>query len=494
MIDVSRARSCAARFTRAPSHLHETLMSARPFTILIVSPDRTTLRRLSRFVEVFGYDVRQAADAAQALAAADAAHPDFLLLDAAGGEPADLALCRQIRKLSPNSYTFALLLTADAEVARLTEALEAGFDDFLAQPVVFGELLARLRTGARVIEFERRLSEQTGLDGVTGLPTRAALLTRLHQRLEDAKADGGWLAILDLDYFSRVHARHGRPASEQVLRQVADLVRGRCGDLVLAALGDDRLAVLSPTGPSDAGTSWADQMLATLAGHEFHVAGQSLKITASCGLTSLHPGDTVETVLTRTEKATQLAKGSGRGCVATSQEVDRETDQWAAMAANGELFATTLARDVMTPCALLLNHDESIEQAHALMELTRLAAMAVVDNDGKLAGVVTAHQLDAAYTKAKPRGGSSVKLVRHVMTTDVTKFDEKTPLAELMEFFTGESAPLAVIVRDRRPKGLVHCQGLAALNERLTADHFHTTAPRTSTSEDLLVPDLAIAE
>jgi len=470
-------------------------MSSRPFTILIVSPDRSTLRRLSRFVEVFGYDVRQAADAAQALAAADAAHPDFLLLDGSTGEPADLALCRQIRKLSTHVYTYSLLLTSDAEVARLTEALEAGFDDFLAQPVVFGELLSRLRAGARVIEFERRLAEQSGLDSVTGLPTRAALLTRLHARLESPKAEGGWLAIIDLDYFSRVSSRHGSPASQTVLRSVADLVRSRTGqEQQLAALGDDRIAVLSTTGPSEAATAWSDQTLATLAGHEFSLGGQPLKITASCGLTSLHPGDTIETVLSRAEKATQLAKGSGRGCVATSQEVDRETDQWAAMAANGELFATTLARDVMTPCALFLHQDESIEQAHALMELTRLSAIPVVDNEGKMTGVVTLQQLDAARNKAKPRGGNSVKLVRHVVTTDVAKFDELTPLAELMEFFTGESAPLAVIVRDRRPKGLVYCQGLAALNERLTTDHFHTTGPRTSTSEDLLVPDLAIAE
>jgi diguanylate cyclase (GGDEF)-like protein len=469
-------------------------MSARPFTILIFSPDRSTLRRLSRFVEVFGYDVRQAADAAQALAAADAAHPDFLLLDASSGEPTDLALCRQIRKLSSHVYTYSLMLTADAEVARLTEALEAGFDDFLAQPVVFGELLARLRTGARVIEFERRLAEQTGLDAVTGLPAKAALVTSLHARLENAKADGGWLAIIDLDYFSRIHTRHGRPVSESVLRSVADLVKGRCtGEQLLTALGDDRLALLTKTGPAEAAVGWADQTLAMLAGREFTAGGQSLKITASCGLTFLHPGDTIETVLARAEKATQLAKGSGRGCVATSQEVDRETDQWAAMAANGELFATTLARDVMTPCALLVQMDESIDQVHALLELTRLSALPVIDNEGKLAGVVTVQQVEAARSKAKPRGGS-VKLLRHILTADVAKFDELTPLSELMEFFTGDSATLAVIVRDRRPKGIVHAQGLAALNEQLTADHFATTAPRSNTSEDLLVPDLAVAE
>ena len=137
--------------------------------------------------------------------------------------------------------------------------------------------------------------------------------------------------------------------------------------------------------------------------------------------------------------------------------------------------------------------DESLEQVHALLELTRLSAIPVVDNDGKLAGVVTAQQVEAARGKVKPRGGS-VKLLRHILTTDVAKFDELTPLAELMEFFTGEAAPLAVIVRDRRPKGLVYCQGLAALNEQLASDRFSTTTPRTNTSEDLLVPDLAVAE
>lgn len=471
-------------------------MPARPFTILIVSPERPTLRRLSRFVEVFGYDVRQAVDPAQALAAAEAAHPDFLLVDASGGEQADLALCRQIRKLSPHAYTFSLLLTADAEVARLTEALEAGFDDFLSQPVVYGELLARLRAGARVIEFERRLWEQTGLDGVTDLPAKAALVTRLHARLEDAKAEGGWLAIFDLDYFSRIHKRHGRLASEAVLRDVSDFVVGQTGEEhYVAALGDDRLAILGSQGGSEEAANWMIELLASLATHDFTVAAQPVRFTASSGLTDLHPGDTIETVLTRAEKATQLAKGSGRGSVATSQEVDRETDQWAAMAAGGELFSNTLARDVMTPCALLLHLDESIEQAHALMELTRLSAIPVVDSEGKLAGLVTTAQLEAARAKsAKPRGGSSTRLLRHIITTDLTKFDETTPLAELMEFFTGETATLAVIVRDRRPKGLVHCQGLAALNERLTADHFAVTTPRTSTSEDLLVPDLAMAD
>jgi hypothetical protein len=84
--------------------------------------------------------------------------------------------------------------------------------------------------------------------------------------------------------------------------------------------------------------------------------------------------------------------------------------------------------------------------------------------------------------------------VRHVMATDLTRFDEQTPLADLMEFFTGESATLAIIVRGKKPRGLVHCHALAALNDRLTVHHFSSAKARQGTSADLLVPDLALAE
>jgi CBS domain-containing protein len=207
-------------------------------------------------------------------------------------------------------------------------------------------------------------------------------------------------------------------------------------------------------------------------------------------------------VLARVQRALQLAKASGRNCVVTSDEVDRDADAWAAFAADGKLFNTTLARDVMHPCPLVLGLDETLEQAHGLLSQTGLAHAPVVDADSRLAGLVSLDQLAAARlrnpksrgTAAAANSSSSVRLVRHVMSTDLTRFDERTPLAELMEFFTGEGATLAIIVRDKRPRGLVHCHALAALNERLTADHFASTKPRTGTSADLLVPDLAMAE
>src|SRR5262249_51637452 len=164
------------------AHAARRPVNSRSFTILLVSPDRLSLRRLSKFLDVFGYDVRQATDETQAVAAAESARPDFLILDGSSGQPADLQFIRTIRKISPRDYTHALLLAERPDVGDVTAALEAGFDDFLAAPVVFGELLARLRAGARLIEYERRLSGEAGIDPLTGLADEAALSAEMRRR------------------------------------------------------------------------------------------------------------------------------------------------------------------------------------------------------------------------------------------------------------------------------------------------------------------------
>lgn len=487
-------------------------MNPRPFQILIVSPNRTHLRRLSRFLDAFGYEIHQATNGDAAIAAAEAARPDFLILDAGTGTAANLPLCREIRRIWPRSYTYSLLLSQGLEVGDVTAALEAGFDDFLADPIVFGELLARLRVGARFIEFEKRLAEQAGIDQLTGLADKTALKQELNRRATSAKGTAGWLALFDLDDFERLAGRLGHGSARTLLRQVGQHFRERVGNdkqtgtgtsaggtNFVAAVHDGRLAVVFTANGSESALAWCEDHLLHLSETEFKIDEQAHKLTASCGLTEIAAGENFDVVEGRAARALGLAQTSGRNCAVTSDEVERDALEWTELAAEGKLFETTLARDVMHLCPVLLHMDETLEQAHALLSQTGLAHAPVVDSEKRLAGLVALDQLAAARLRnPKPRGdslgGSSVRLVRHVMNKDVTRFDVDAPLAELMEFFTGENDSLAVIVRDKEPRGLVYCHSLASLNERLTSDHFATSQTISGSSADLLVPDLALVE
>lgn len=500
-------------------------MTPRPFTVLLVSPDRVRLRRLTRFLDVFGYDVRQAKSAQLAQTAAAAAHPDFLIVDGTQS-PFDRGLCQAVRRLWPARWTYSLLLMSQPEVGDVTAALEAGFDDFLTSPLAFGELLARLRAGARWLAYESRLAEQSGIDPRTGLANRAALARALVQRGEGAVGAIGWLALFDLDYFQQAIDQLGRSGAAAAVRHAAEVIQQAAQGTaaLVAAVGDDQFAVLLPASDEARATSWCQQALAKLASTPLagpaearaqtpdrgqgggptceHAlgsgSGAAWTLTASCGLAEVTAGETLDVAWVRVQRALQLAKASGRDCVVATSEVDREAEAWAALAAEGQLFQTTLARDVMQPCPLLLSADETVDRAYSLLAQTGLGHVPVVDAEGRLAGIVGRDELAAARLRGRARppgsGHSSLRLVRQVMRTEVPRFDEAAPLAELLEFFTDETATLAVVVRDKRPLGLVHCHALAALNERLTADHFVAASPPSGTSADLLVPDLAMAD
>ena len=480
-------------------------MADRTFSLLIVSPDRTLLRRLTRFLEVFGYEVRQAVQAGQAEAAVEAGQVDFLVVDSALGKQT-AQICRAVRRSTHEGYTYSLLLTDEPEASELTDALDGGFDDFLAKPVVFGELLSRLRAGVRVLEFERRLVEQLECDSTSGLPTTTALLAQIRERLAVfgpagssgplAKLAKTSLVVVDIDFFRRLVRRLGHTASQKIAAAVAERLSSASQGQTWYSLGIDRFAALTDHPSERDAAQWVENWLRDLFQPEFTWNEEKIQLTASAGAAELLPGQPPQKTLERAVSALQLAKASGRGSAAASREVEEDQETWTQLAAGGNLFATTRARDVMIPCSLHLGVDDTLDQAQSLFEQTRLAAIPVVDNEGRFAGIITSEQVGERKSRssAKPRASGSVRLLKQVMVADVPKFDETATLSELMEFFTGDGSPLAVVVRDRRPTGLVFCQSLAALNERLTPKHFSPATPYSQASDYLIVPDAAAAE
>jgi DNA-binding response OmpR family regulator/CBS domain-containing protein len=451
-------------------------MSSRPFRILLFTGDRALLRHASRLLSVFGYQVDAVASLGQASALLQAESPDILLLDGATDIQQAQELCRQAGESARAGYMYKLMIAKEMTPADAVRWLEAGVDDFLGAPLEHGELLARLRTGVRVLEFERRLARPGG-QGKLRLQSRLPFVSRLESEMTRGGTTRPPIAcmVVEVDQGRALAALHGREASEDIVARVAKLLGSRKGEVpAVAQLDEYRFAAVF-RGPAENAAAFADSLREQLRASDFSVRDKRFQPTLSCGISdSTSKATTADELLRQAEGSLAQAQESGGDFVARYGQFAEEDQQWVELAQNGALFERTLARDIMVPCTLVVRKEDTLAEASALFEQTQLQALPVVDEEGKLAGLLTAStvrmRLSADEASNKPASSA--------MTSDVASFDERTTLDALIDYFTQES-PLAIaIVHKGRPTGLVTPSSLATLSEQLTTESFSDTGSR----------------
>ena len=109
--------------------------------ILVVEDERLLSDLVRSHLEQEGHAVDQAFDGNEALATADRARPDLVILDWMLPGLDGLTVCRELRRkhLMP-----ILMLTARGDVADRVTGLQVGADDYLGKPFSIVELAARV--------------------------------------------------------------------------------------------------------------------------------------------------------------------------------------------------------------------------------------------------------------------------------------------------------------------------------------------------------------
>jgi len=173
--------------------------------------------------------------------------------------------------------------------------------------------LSRLRRNVASLETQlvgmRQLAHQ---DVLTGLPNRRALEAMLGRAiaLAERRTQGVAVLMFDLDNFKRVNDEHGHDAGDEVLRGVA--LRGE-GVLrrpdTFGRWGGEEFLVIAPGIDLPGAMRVGERLREAFASHPFGKLG---RVTASFGVTTYHPGDTTETLVSRADDALYLAKHSGK--------------------------------------------------------------------------------------------------------------------------------------------------------------------------------------
>jgi two-component system response regulator RegX3 len=124
--------------------------------ILVVDDEPLIADSLTYSLKQEGFEVMAVEGGYQALEVVETFGPDLIVLDIMLPDISGLEVCRRLRA---QTTTPIIMLTARGEEIDRVLGLEVGADDYLAKPFSFRELLARIRSILRRVEYDRQAVE-----------------------------------------------------------------------------------------------------------------------------------------------------------------------------------------------------------------------------------------------------------------------------------------------------------------------------------------------
>jgi sigma-B regulation protein RsbU (phosphoserine phosphatase) len=137
--------------------------------VLVLEDPLVTSSHLGALLSEWGYQVEYADAFHEVQRLAQERLPQITLATWAWRGIPSTELCRRIRRLDLQMYSYIILILNDIDDVDMVEALASGADEVLRWPVDDGELEARLHSAVRRVGLHKRLHVQT------------AMLTRAHE-------------------------------------------------------------------------------------------------------------------------------------------------------------------------------------------------------------------------------------------------------------------------------------------------------------------------
>jgi diguanylate cyclase (GGDEF)-like protein len=293
--------------------------------ILIADDESVSRRMLQALLGKWGYEVVSVEDGDSAWENLKSSEsPRMALLDWMMPGQNGVEVCRALRKLRPEPYTYILLLTAKDAKESVVEGLESGADDYLTKPFNPQELKARIRVGLRLLELEDNLVQareamrfKATHDTLTGVWNRGAILETLEREVWRSRREGPSLGVLiaDLDHFKSVNDTYGHLAGDAVLREVTRKMQAgvRPYDAV-GRYGGEEFLVLLPGCNGPETRLKAERLREAIMRDPIATPTGNLKVTMSVGAVATvdWPNDTPNQILQMADLALYRAKEEGR--------------------------------------------------------------------------------------------------------------------------------------------------------------------------------------
>ncbi|HEY7322809.1 MAG TPA: diguanylate cyclase [Candidatus Binatia bacterium] len=289
----------------------------QPLTILVIEdhPDQRDL--LAIVLQREGYRVVTAGNGVEAMEKLQKEDVQIALSDIMMPKMDGFELIKAIRSEPALKGIYMILITARIQEGDRVRGLDLGADDYITKPFSFSELLARVRVGSRVVNYQQNLEYQTQIDPLTGLFNRRAFERKIAEEYERAKRYNHAVSVLllDIDNFKNINDTYGHHIGDMALAKISAILREktRRSDFP-ARYGGEEFVLILPETEQENALQVANKIHEEIRSQMFGTSGAIFSLTVSIGLssTSTKPYSDWRQMLQDADQAMYLAKNSGK--------------------------------------------------------------------------------------------------------------------------------------------------------------------------------------
>lgn len=191
------------------------------------------------------------------------------------------------------------------------------------------DVTERMQREMELQEIRRQLERSNSelervarIDKLTGCWNRRHFEEKIEHKRSHAQRSGRPLSLLlfDIDHFKSINDRHGHSVGDQILCELARVVREniRATDL-LSRWGGEEFAILAPDSGLQDALRLGEKLRAAIEAHDFPEVGE---VSISLGVAQIRSGDTVDSWFRRADRALYQAKLGGRNRVEAEDDLE----------------------------------------------------------------------------------------------------------------------------------------------------------------------------
>lgn len=321
----------------------EDIPESSSLRVLIVEDEPPSRMLMQKILSgILGHTVYTAGNGQQALTLALEVAPHVVVTDWLMPVMNGLELTQALRATEVGQKMYIIMLTNLEDEEKITNAFEAGVDDYITKPINIRIFRARLSAAwhyrrlqesweqdqsqlkqfAAELALSNRKLEQAALtDILTDLPNRRAGLEALTRTWDACNRSNQLMAalLIDIDYFKSINDNYGHDIGDAVLKEVASSLQSiaRRGDFFCRLGGEEFLVICQDKNMDENSIIiFAERLRKQVSSEAINISHRTIHLTISIGIALKESAMTnPEQLVKAADKALYAAKNAGRNRV-----------------------------------------------------------------------------------------------------------------------------------------------------------------------------------